>query len=281
VDPVEKKPLYHFLPGSRCLSFGTAGCNLDCQFCQNWRISRTTMDSLHGLQLDPHAIAEQALRQGCSSVAFTYNDPVVFAELALETAEACHATGLRTIAVTAGYISGAARAEFFGAMDAVNVDLKAFNEVAHRRLCHAALEPVLDTLRYLHQETRTWLEVTTLLIPGENDNPDDLARAAGWLVRNLGPDVPWHLTAFHPDYHMLDTAPTSRELLVATRAVAHQHGLRHVYLGNLPDAEGSRTRCSHCGASLLWREGFSLLQNTLVEQHHCPRCHEVLAGCFS
>ena len=204
VDPIEKKPLNHFLPGTSVLSFGTAGCNLGCRFCQNWDISKARESDRLCDAASPDAIAATATRLGCRSVAFTYNDPVIFAEYAIDVAQACRAQGIRTVAVTAGYITDEARPEFYRAMDAANVDLKAFTEDFYHRLCYAQLQPVLDTLVYLRRETDVWFEVTTLLIPGENDSREELDRASDWFAANLGPDVPWHFTAFHPDFKMLD-----------------------------------------------------------------------------
>ncbi len=208
VDPIEKKPLNHFLPGTSVLSFGTAGCNLGCRFCQNWDISKArTWDKLADAA-SPEHIALAAQRLGCRSVAFTYNDPVIFAEYAIDVAQACRERGIKTVAVTAGYITDDARPEFYRHMDAANVDLKAFSEGFYHKTCFAQLEPVLDTLKYLRYETNVWLEITTLLIPGENDTDAELHGASEWFGENLGPDVPWHFTAFHPDFKMLDKPHT-------------------------------------------------------------------------
>ena len=280
VDPVEKKPLYHFLPGSKVLSFGSVGCNLGCSFCQNWRLSRAEEFDGDSEDATPEAVAATAWSEGCRSVAFTYNDPVVFAEYALDVARACHARRLKTVAVTAGYISATARGEFFSGMDAANVDLKAFSEDFYQRLCQAHLQPVLDTLMYLRRETKVWLEVTTLLIPGENDSREELTRAAAWFHDKLGSDVPWHFSAFHPDYRMMDHFRTPLDTLTMAREIALRQGIRHVYIGNLHHAEGSCTRCSCCGKPLIEREGFSVLGNRLVGDC-CPSCKAVLPGVFS
>ncbi|MFA5265246.1 MAG: AmmeMemoRadiSam system radical SAM enzyme [Opitutaceae bacterium] len=277
VDPIEKKPLYHFHPGSRALSFGTAGCNLGCRFCQNWRLSRavggTAVDAL------PEVIASTARSEACRSVAFTYNDPVVFAEYAIDVARACRATGVKTVAVTAGYISGKARFEFFSAMDAANVDLKAFSDAFYRRMCAGRLQPVLDTLEHIRKETNVWLEVTTLLIPRENDSREELERAADWFVRTLGPDVPWHFTAFHPDYRLLDRDRTPVGTLAAAREIARARGIRYVYTGNVRDSGGSATCCPSCGAVLIRRDAFTVLENRLVG-NCCPICRSAVAGVF-
>lgn len=279
VDPIEKKPLAQFLPGSRVLSFGTAGCTLACRFCQNWRISRARAEVLGRAPVLPGWIAAEAVRQGCRSVAFTYNEPTVFAEQALEVAAACHAAGVRTVAVTAGSISPEPRAEFFAGMDAANIDLKGFTEEFYRRQCGGRLGTVLDTLVFVRRETRVWLEVTTLLIPGLNDSAAEIERAAEWFAANLGPDVPWHFSAFHPDYHLLDRPPTAPATLTRARRIAQATGLRYVYTGNVFDAEGSRTVCSHCGRSVIERDGYRLTAWHLRDGF-CQYCGGEVAGVF-
>ncbi len=279
VDPIEKKPLAQFLPGTRVLSFGTVGCNLACRFCQNWRITRARAARPDPEPVAPAQIAAAARRERCASVAFTYNDPVVFAEYALEVAAACRAAGVRTVAVTAGYLGPAARAEFFAGMDAANVDLKAFTEGFYRRWCGASLGTVLDTLEWLHRQTRVWLEVTTLLIPGLNDTDAELERASDWFAAHLGPDVPWHFSAFHPDGAMRDRPPTSLETLRRARRIAQGKGLRYVYTGNLRDRDGERTWCPHCGRCVIDRDGFRLLAN-LVRGGRCEFCGGAIAGVF-
>lgn len=241
IDPVEKKPLNQFYPGSRVLSFGTAGCNLACKFCQNWDISKSrSFDSLQD-QASPEAIACYAEAHHCTSVAFTYNDPVIFAEYAIDVADACHARGIRTIAVTAGYIHAEPRRDFFARMDAANVDLKAFTEEFYVKQTGSHLQSVLDTLRYIKHETDVWLEITTLLIPGLNDSSEEITAMSHWIVRELGTDVPLHFSAFHPDYKLQDVAPTSLERLIAAREIALNAGLHYVYTGNVHYAEGDTT----------------------------------------
>ncbi len=279
VDPIEKKPLAQFLPGSRVLSFGTAGCNLACRFCQNWRITRARAEVLEAEAIPPARIAEIAARQRCASVAFTYNDPVIFAEYALEVAAACRGAGLRTVAVTAGYIGPAARAEFFAGMDAANVDLKGFSEEFYRRHCGAQLGRVLETLAWVHRETRVWLEVTTLLIPGLNDTDTELDRASDWFAEHLGPDVPWHFSAFHPDYAMRDRPPTPLATLTRARRIAKAKGLRYVYTGNVRDHDGERTWCPHCGKCVIDRDGYRLIA-CLVRARRCEFCGGAIAGVY-
>jgi pyruvate formate lyase activating enzyme len=280
IDPIEKKPLNHFLPGSPVLSFGTAGCNLSCRFCQNWDISKSREFDTLADQAPPEAIARAAAELGCRSVAFTYNDPVIFMEYAIETAHACREAGIRAVAVTAGYVCPEPRRELFGALDAANVDLKAFSERFYKKLCGGELAPVLDTLLYLRRETQVWLEVTTLLIPGENDSEDELEAASRWMSETLGPDVPWHFTAFHPDYRMLDKAPTPREVLTRARAIATRAGMRYVYTGNVHDEAGQSTRCHACDALLIGRDWYELTGWGLTDDGCCRACGTPCAGVF-
>jgi pyruvate formate lyase activating enzyme len=247
VDPVEKKPLNHFLPGSAALSFGTAGCNLACKFCQNWDISKSREIDTLADAASPQALAAVAERAGCRSVAFTYNDPVIFWEYAADVADACHESGIKAIAVTAGYMNPGPREEFYRHIDAANVDLKAFTEEFYHRTCAAHLADVLDTLRYLRHETDVWLEITTLLIPGRNDSDAEIEAECAWILDNLGPDVPLHFTAFHPDYKMTDVPPTPPATLTRAREIALRHGLRYVYTGNVHDTDGGSTFCPGCG----------------------------------
>lgn len=281
IDPIEKKPLNHFLPGSSVLSFGTAGCNLTCRFCQNWDTSKSrAMDRL-AAEATPEQIAATALRHDCRSVAYTYNDPVVFLEYAGDTARACREQGVRNVAVTAGYISPAAREAFFADMDAANVDLKGFTDAFYKRLCSARLGPVLETLEYLHQETEVWLELTTLLIPGENDSDAELARMAGWVVEHLGPEVPMHFSAFHPDYRMRDLPATPPATLSRARRIAREQGVRYAYTGNVRDPEGGSTWCHACGHRLIERDGYRLGHWGLTEAGTCERCGTRCAGVFA
>ena len=280
IDPIEKKPLNNFYPGSSVFSFGTAGCNLACKFCQNWDISKShDMDSLMD-QASPEAIAQAAREHGCKSVAFTYNDPVIFAEYAMDTADACHALGLQTVAVTAGYIHKQPRRDFFAKIDAANVDLKAFTEDFYFKLTSAHLQPVLDTLRYLKHETNTWLELTTLLIPGRNDSDEELTAMCGWIKRELGADVPLHFSAFHPDYKMVDVPQTPVATLVRARNIALQQGLHYVYTGNVHNIEGDTTFCPSCKAPLIVRDWYQVINYRLTASGRCPDCGTAAAGRF-
>jgi pyruvate formate lyase activating enzyme len=280
VDPIEKKPLAHFLPGTPVLSFGTAGCNLACKFCQNWDISKSReMDTLADAA-GPDAIAEAARRLGCRSVAYTYNDPVIFHEYAVDVALACREVGVRSVAVTAGYVLPEPRREFYAAMDAANVDLKSFDEAFYRQVCGAHLEPVLDTLRYLVHETTVWTEITTLLIPGANDSDEELDALTRWVAEELGPHVPVHFSAFHPDWKMLDTPATPPATLRRAREVAMANGLRYVYTGNIHDPRGQSTWCHGCGERLIERDGYTLGEWRLTAEGRCARCGTTCAGVF-
>jgi len=281
VDPIEKKPLNHFLPGTPILSFGTAGCNLTCKFCQNWDISKSRQTDTLADAASPERIARAARRLGCHSVAFTYNDPVIFLEYAVDVARACHALDIRTVAVTAGEICPEPRAEFFLHMDAANVDLKAFTEGFYHQLCGGHLQPVLDTLEYLKRETEVWFEITTLLIPGENDADEELEAMTRWLVEHLGPDVPVHFTAFHPDWKLLDRPPTPPSTLSRARQIARQNGVRHVYTGNVHDREGGSTYCHACGRRVVGRDWYVLGEWHLNDDGCCEFCGTRCAGIFS
>jgi len=280
IDPIEKKPLNHFYPGSSVLSFGTAGCNLACKFCQNWDISKSKdMDRLMD-QASPTAIAAAAKEYGCKSVAFTYNDPVIFAEYAMDVADACHARGIKAVAVTAGYMHDQARRDFYAKMDAANVDLKAFTEAFYFKLTGSQLQPVLDTLRYLKHETDVWFEITTLLIPGQNDSDEEITAMCQWIRKELGADVPLHFSAFHPDYKMPDIPATPASTLIRARQIAMREGLQYVYTGNVHNQEGDTTFCPGCQAPLIVRDWHQIKQYRLTGDGSCPDCGTAIAGRF-
>ena len=280
IDPIEKKPLNHFHPGSAVLSFGTAACDLACKFCQNWDISKSReMDRLMDAA-SPQRIAEAAQASGAASVAFTYNDPVIFAEYAMDTADACHALGVKTVAVTAGYIHAEPRRVFFDKMDAANVDLKAFTDAFYQQQTGSHLAPVLDTLQHIVHDTQCWLEITTLLIPGLNDSTPELEAMTRWIADNLGPDVPLHFSAFHPDHKLLDRARTPSATLQRARRIALDEGLHHVYTGNVHDVAGGTTCCSGCGAVLIERDWHEVLRYELDAGGACRHCGTTLAGRF-
>ncbi|HEY7247765.1 MAG TPA: AmmeMemoRadiSam system radical SAM enzyme [Xanthobacteraceae bacterium] len=280
IDPIEKKPLNHFLPGTPVLSFGTAGCNLTCKFCQNWDISKArALDRLQE-RASPEAIAQAAIESGCRSVAFTYNDPVVFLEYAVDVAQACRARGVRTVAVSAGYICPEPRRELFRHMDAANIDLKGFTESFYKNLCTGKLAPVLDTLVYLKHETKVWLEITTLLIPGENDSAAELDALSRWVADNLGADVPLHFSAFHPDWKMREKPPTLPATLHLARRIGQERGLRYVYTGNIHDPEGQSTYCHACHAALIGRDWYDLTRWNLTRDGRCGSCGAACPGVF-
>ncbi|HRE19067.1 MAG TPA: AmmeMemoRadiSam system radical SAM enzyme [Rhodocyclaceae bacterium] len=280
IDQIEQKPLNHFYPGSSVLSFGTAGCNLACKFCQNWDISKSRdMDRLMDAA-SPEQIALAARRYGAQSVAYTYNDPVIFAEYAIDTALACREEGIFNVAVTAGYIHPQARREFYSVMDAANVDLKGFTEDFYQKLCAAKLGPVLDTLAYIRHDTACWLEITTLLIPGHNDSISEIEALCRWVRRELGPDVPLHFTAFHPDWKMATVPATPSATLTQARSIALDAGLHYVYTGNVHDAEGGTTFCPRCQSPLIVRDWYDIRRYALDAKAHCPHCSTPIAGHF-
>ena len=283
IDPIEKKPLNHFLPGTPVLSFGTAGCNLACKFCQNWDISKSReFDRLQD-QAAPEAIAGAAVRYDCRSVAFTYNDPIIFHEYAVDVAQACKEQGIRTVAVTAGYVTEAPREEFFAHMDAANVDLKAFTDRFYWKICGGHLQPVLETLVYLKHETDVWFELTELLIPGENDSEAEIRQMCEWIIEHLGTDVPLHFTAFHPDWKMMDKTATPFSTLKKARRIAVECGLRYVYTGNVHDPQGGSTWCHDCGALLVGRDWYELSTWNIEiagDIAVCGSCRTDVAGIF-
>ncbi len=281
IDPIEKKPLNHFYPGSSILSFGTAGCNLACKFCQNWDISKSRdMDRLMD-QASPETIARAAQRYGAQSVAFTYNDPVIFAEYAMDTADACHALGIKTVAVTAGYMHLAPAREFYAKMDAANIDLKAFTDDFYFKLCVGRLQPILDVITMVHHETNCWIELTTLLIPGHNDSDAELKRLADWCYKELGPDVPLHFSAFHPDYKMQDIPATPPATLTRARKIAMDAGLHYVFTGNVHDRAGESTYCPGCGKAVIERDWYEILSYALDDSGRCKHCGTAIAGRFA
>jgi len=279
IDPIEKKPLNHFLPGTPVLSFGTAGCNLGCKFCQNWNISKSREIDTLSQEATPEAIVAAAKQTGCRSLAYTYNDPVIWAEYALDIAKVARREGIKNVAVTAGYIQPEARAEFYAWMDAANVDIKGFTGTFYRKLCQAELEPILDTIEYLVQETRVWVELTNLMIPGENDAPEETKQLCDWMLAHVGPEVPIHFTAFHPDFKMMDKPPTPHETLIRARQIALDAGLHYAYVGNVHDFERESTYCPHCKTLLIGRDWFEISQYKL-SGNRCPQCGTAIAGVF-
>ncbi len=280
IDPIEKKPLYHFYPGSKVLSFGTTGCNLSCDFCQNWQISRSKIDPEFLKPASPEEIAELAIENGCKSVAFTYNEPIVFFEYAIDTAIECKKRDIKTVAVTAGYINPEPRKEFFKHMDAVNIDLKSFNKNFYKKYCKVELEPVLDTIKYVKNETDCWMELTTLLIEGENDSAEEIEKECDWIKENVGVDTPLHLSAFHPSYKFSDRKPTSFAALQKAYEIATRKGLNYVYTGNIIDTESSSTFCHNCKKNIIQRTGYLIDSYNLKESGGCYFCGAKCPGVF-
>lgn len=280
IDPIEKKPLNHFLPGTPVFSFGTAGCNLACKFCQNWDISKSREMDLLMDKAMPETIAQAAIKMNCRSVAFTYNDPVIFHEYAIDVAQACRECGIKSVAVTAGYVCPEPRKEFYSHMDAANIDLKAFTDRFYRKITGSHLEPVLDTLKYLKHETQVWFETTTLLIPGENDSVRELEEMTQWVVDNLGTDVPMHFSAFHPDWKMMNKPSTPMETLIKAREIAIKNGVRYAYVGNVHNKSADSTYCHHCGELLIGRDWYVLSDWNLTAKGHCISCGTRCAGVF-
>ncbi len=278
IDPIEKKPLNHFYPGIPVLSFGTAGCCLGCVFCQNWHTNKVKLTDSALSKATPGQIAQAARQTGCSGLAYTYNEPIIWTEYAADTAEIAHEAGLKNIAVTSGYISAQARPYFFRHMDAANVDLKGFTQDFYGKMCFAKLKPVLDTLCYLRHETKVWLEITTLLITGRNDSPAEIKAMSKWLLKELGPDVPLHLTAFHPDFRLRSIEATSAETLLRSRKIAMDTGLHYVYTGNIRHPESQSTYCPECGKLLIERDWHETSIHSLKDGH-CP-CGTEIAGHF-
>jgi pyruvate formate lyase activating enzyme len=280
IDPIEKKPLNHFLPGTPVLSFGTAGCNLACKFCQNWDISKSREWDTLADQAEPETIARAAKELGCRSVAYTYNDPVIFHEYAIDVAKACHELDIKSVAVTAGYVCAEPRTEFYRHMDAANVDLKAFTEDFYHKIVGGHLQPVLETLEYIYHDTDVWLEITTLLIPGENDSDKEIDELSQWVASHLGPDVPLHFTAFHPDWKMMDHPSTPAATLTRAREIAMKNGLHYVYTGNVHDEAGGTTYCHNCGHRLIGRDWYVLTAWGLDAEGKCEKCGTACAGVF-
>lgn len=279
IDPIEKKPLYHFLPGSDILSVGMVGCNLNCKFCQNCHISRDRTGVPLHIKATPPEIVTMAKNERCPSIAFTYNEPLISFEYVMDVSRLAHSENIKTVAVTAGYVEGPKRRDFFSVMDAANIDLKGFTEEFYSRNCGARLAPVLETLQYVHEETSCWLEVTTLLIPGENDSEEELDRMSDWYAKYLGPDVPWHFSAFYPRYQMMDKIPTPKATLTLAKKIAESKGLHYVYLGNVEVKKNSNTFCPHCQNELIVRQGMYTENNNMV-QGACPQCHSKIPGVF-
>jgi len=280
IDPIEKKPLNHFYPGSSVLSFGTAGCNLSCKFCQNWDMSKSREIDTLCESATPEKLANAAAKYGCRSIAFTYNDPVIFMEYATDVAIAAKEKNIKSVAVTAGYICDEPRQEFYRHIDAANIDLKGFTEDFYHKICHGHLQPVLDTLLYLKHETNVWFEITNLLIPDENDDEQQLHNMCQWIVENLGVDIPLHFSAFHPDFKMLDKSATSLACLLKARNIALSYGMNFVYCGNVHDKNSDSTYCPQCKKIVIERDWYQLGYYQLGDNGHCLHCGTLIPGRF-
>ncbi|MHB8580246.1 MAG: AmmeMemoRadiSam system radical SAM enzyme [Ignavibacteriaceae bacterium] len=280
IDPVEKKPLFHFYPGTSILSFGTAGCNLGCKFCQNWSISKAKLDELQSVSALPEDVVMLAKKYKVPSIAFTYNDPTIFGEYVIDIAEIARAENVKTVMVTAGYIDKEARKKIYKNIDAANVDLKGFTERFYFKLTSSHLKDVLDTLIWLKNETEVWIEITTLLIPDENDSLDEIKLESEWILENLGDSVPLHFTAFHPDFKMKDKYPTPEKTLTTARRIALESGIKYCYTGNVHNTEGQTTYCYSCKTALIKRDWHTVLFNKIIEGK-CFKCGAKVEGRFS
>ncbi|MBN1300613.1 MAG: AmmeMemoRadiSam system radical SAM enzyme [Melioribacteraceae bacterium] len=280
IDPVEKKPLNHFLPGTEILSFGTAGCNLGCKFCQNWTMSKAKIDNTNSIYATPEDVVRLAKKNRVPSIAYTYNDPTIFGEYVIDISRIAHEEGIKSVMVTAGYIDKKARKDIYKYIDAANVDLKAFTETFYHKITFSHLNDVLDTLLWLSYETNVWLEITTLLIPDENDSPDEIKRMCNWIVNNLGVNVPLHFTAFHPDFKMRNKPRTPITTLRNAYRIAKTEGINYVYIGNVHDIEGQTTFCPNCKSPVIKRDWHSVLTNNVVNGR-CSKCGELIPGVFN
>ena len=279
VDPIEKKPLNHFYPGSNVLSFGTAGCNLGCKFCQNWSISKAKLDDENSIAASPEEVVKLAQIYNSPSIAFTYNDPTIFGEYVIDISEIARDKGINSVMVTAGYIDKNARKEVYKYIDAANVDLKGFTERFYNKITYSHLKDVLETLIWLKHETNVWFEITTLLIPGENDSPEEIKNECDWILQNLGSDVPLHFTAFHPDFKMTDKPKTPTSTLLQARDIAINLGINFCYVGNIHHDEGQTTYCPNCGSKLIERDWHSVLTNN-IKNGMCKKCKTTIPGIF-
>ncbi|MGD9488756.1 MAG: AmmeMemoRadiSam system radical SAM enzyme [Calditrichaceae bacterium] len=277
VDPIEKKPLNHFFPGSSILSFGTAGCNLGCKFCQNWSMSKSRLDDLNAMNATPEQVVDLAIRRNVPSIAYTYNDPTIFGEYVRDISRIGRDKGIKSVMVTSGYIDKEARKDVYKYIDAANVDLKAFTETFYHKLTFSHLGPVLDTLKWLRHETDIWFEITTLLIPGENDSQDEIKKMCEWVLNNLGDEIPLHFTAFHPDFKMRDKNPTPPSTLKSARTLALSMGIKYCYVGNVHDSEGQTTYCPECHTTLIERDWHTVFRNK-IQNGLCPECRTPIAG---
>ncbi len=278
-DPIEKKPLFHFQPGTMSFSIATLGCNFRCDFCQNWQISQAAIEDLQiqGQKIKPEEIISLALNHRCKSIAYTYTEPTIFMELCNDCGMLAKEHGLKNVFVSNGYQTKKAIDFASKFLDGINVDLKAITEDYYMKHCKAKLQPVLDTISYIAKETDIWLEVTTLLLPGENDSDDQLRQSADFIVTQAGPDVPWHISRFYPQYKCLDSQSTPISSLERAMNIGKQAGLRYVYVGNVPGSKSESTFCYDCGKILIERVGYKIKANNIIKGK-CPDCDAKIAG---
>ncbi|PID59359.1 MAG: AmmeMemoRadiSam system radical SAM enzyme [Ignavibacteriae bacterium] len=277
IDPIEKKPLSHFLPGSDVLSFGTAGCNLGCRFCQNWSMSKSKLDELNALKISPENVVNLALKYKSKSIAYTYNDPTIFGEYVIDVSELAREKNIKNVLVTAGYINKEARKDIYKYIDAANIDLKAFTETFYQKITYSHLNDILETLLWVKNETDIWLEITTLLIPDENDSNEEIKQLTNWITTNLGKNVPLHFTAFHPDFKMKDKSSTPAETLINARKIALEEGINYCYLGNIHNIESQTTYCPTCQNPIIIRDWHSVL-DVKIQNGKCKYCNSKVAG---
>ena len=278
-DPIEKKPLFHFQPGSKSFSIATPGCNFQCVFCQNWQISQTPYDQneMEGSEYSPEKIVAAAIESGCKSIAYTYTEPTIFMELCCETAKLAKQKGLSNIFVSNGFMTAEAIDFAKPWLDGINIDLKAFTEGYYRDLCKAKLQPVLDTICHIANNTDIWMEITTLVVPGKNDSEGELRSIAEFIAKETSVDTPWHVSRFYPQYKMTDIPPTDGKMLEQAYDIGKEAGLRYVFVGNLSDTRAESTYCYSCGVMLIERSGYRILQN-LIDDYRCPRCGVEIVG---
>ncbi len=280
IDPIEKKPLNHFLPASQILSFGTAGCNLGCKFCQNWSISKAKLDEINSLSASPEEVVNLAKKYSTPSIAFTYNDPTIFGEYVIDISKIAREENIKSVMVTAGYIDKKARKDVYRFIDAANVDLKGFTEEFYFKNTISHLNDVLNTLLWLKNETNVWIEITTLLIPDENDSDEEIKNECEWILNNVGENVPLHFTAFHPDFKMINKSATPHFTLLRAKKIANKLGINYCYVGNVNDTKNQSTYCVNCG-SLLIERNWHQTKIISLDKDKCKNCGNILTGIYS
>jgi len=279
IDPIEKKPLFHFYPNTEILSFGTAGCNLGCKFCQNWTMSKSKLDEINSVSAIPEDVINLAQKHKVKSIAYTYNDPTIIGEYVIDISKLARELGIKSVMVTAGYIDAEARKDVYKYIDAANIDLKAFSENFYHNLTSSKLAPVLDTIKWLRNETDIWIELTTLLIPNENDSDDEIKEMTNWILENIGDEVPHHFTAFHPTFKMQNHQRTPSAALDRARSIALNAGMKYVYVGNVHNPEAETTYCPNCKTPLIERDWHNVNVNKIANGK-CCNCNTKISGLF-